>query len=50
LEEVNKKLKEKIISAYEKVKEISEKEKISFKEVGYQIAVERISEARSKVK
>lgn len=48
LEEVNKKLKETIISAYIKVKEVSETQNISFKEAGYKIAVNRISEVKKK--
>ena len=42
LDEVNKKLKEKIINAYEKVKKVSQDNNISFKEAGYKIAAERI--------
>jgi glutamate dehydrogenase len=46
LEDVNKKLKEKIILAYQEVKEISEQDKISFKEAGYKISINRIFEAK----
>jgi glutamate dehydrogenase len=43
LDDVNKKLKEKVVSAYENIKDISEKENISFREAGYKIALEKIS-------
>ena len=42
LEEVNEKLKEKILLAYKKVKELSEKENLSLKKAAYKIAAKRI--------
>jgi hypothetical protein len=32
-----------VVSAYENIKDISEKENISFREAGYKIALEKIS-------
>lgn len=46
LEDVNDKLKERIISAYTNVKNISQKDNISFREAGYKIALENIYESR----
>ncbi len=43
LEEVNSKLKDLILTAYNKVKHLSEMEEITFRQAGYQIAIDRIT-------
>ncbi len=44
MEKVNNSLKEKMLSAYNKVRALSEKEGISLKKSAYKIAIERIVE------
>jgi glutamate dehydrogenase/leucine dehydrogenase len=46
LEEVNRQLKEKIISAYEEVKKVAGLDNVSFREAGYKIAINRICEGK----
>ena len=44
LEEVNQKLNDTILTAYQKVKEVSENDNITYREAGYKIAIDRIVE------